>query len=84
MISKYPDFLKSEAFLAPLDIPTGTQLEFTVLGQGEYNLNYVFSHPVTGKKLVLRINTGSQMHLDICNRKRGSKTQGILKWCEAN
>ena len=64
MISKYPDFLKSDAFLAPLDIPTGTQLEFTVLGQGEYNLNYVFSHPVTGKKLVLRINIGSQMHLE--------------------
>ena len=63
MINKYMDFLKSDAFLSPLGIPADTGLEFSVLGQGEYNLNYVFTHPVTGKKLVLRINTGSQMHL---------------------
>ena len=63
MIQKYMDFLKSDAFLRPLGIPSGTEVIFSVLGQGEYNLNYVFSHPVTGKKLVLRINTGSQMHL---------------------
>ena len=63
MIYKYLDFLRSEAFLTPLGISAGTELEFSVLGQGEYNLNYVFSHPVTGQKLVLRINTGSQMHL---------------------
>ena len=63
MISNYLDFLKSDAFLAPLGIPTGTELDFSVLGQGEYNLNYVFIHPLTSQKLVLRINTGSQMHL---------------------
>lgn len=63
MISKYLDFLRSEEFLIPLDIPRGTELLFEVLGQGEYNLNYTFTHPGTGKKLVLRINTGSQMHL---------------------
>ena len=59
----YSSFLKSESFLSPLGIPAGTELTFSVLGQGEYNLNYVFEHPVTGQKLVLRINTGSQMHL---------------------
>ena len=64
MIQKYMDFLRSDAFLSPLAIPAGTGLEFSVLGQGEYNLNYAFIHPVTGQKLVLRINTGSQMHLD--------------------
>ena len=63
MIQKYMDFLKSDAFLLPLGIPSGTSLEFKILGQGEYNSNYTFSHPVTGQKLVLRINTGSQMHL---------------------
>ena len=63
MITQYLPFLNSEAFLAPLGIPEGTTLDFSVLGQGEYNLNYRFIHPVTGKKLVLRINTGSQMHL---------------------
>ena len=64
MIKKYMNFLESDAFLLPLGIPSGTQLHFDVLGQGEYNLNYSFIHPVTGQKLVLRINTGSQMHLD--------------------
>ena len=64
MIQKYMDFLHSDAFLAPLGIPAGTEPEFLPLGQGEYNLNYVFSHPLTGEKFVLRINTGSQMHLE--------------------
>ena len=63
MISNFLDFLKSEAFLTPLGIPAGTELVFSVLGQGEYNLNYMFTHPVTGQRCVLRINTGSQMHL---------------------
>ena len=64
MITQYLPFLNSEAFLAPLGIPEGTRLNFSVLGQGEYNLNYAFTHPVSGEKLVLRINTGSQMHLE--------------------
>ena len=62
--SDWQQYLKSDAFLAPLGIPAGTEPEFTLLGQGEYNLNYTFLHPVTGQKLVLRINTGSQMHLE--------------------
>ena len=63
MIEQYMEFLKSDAFLLPLGIPSGAALQFSVLGQGEYNLNYAFAHPMTGEKLVLRINTGSQMHL---------------------
>ena len=51
MIQTYMAFLKSEAFLTPLNIPAGTELEFAVLGQGEYNLNYVFTHPVTGENM---------------------------------
>lgn len=35
-----------------------------LLAQGEYHINYLFRHPATGKKLVLRVNTGSQMHLE--------------------
>ena len=57
-------FIKSAAFLSRLGLPEETPLTFFLLGQGEYNRNYLFSHPVTGQKLVLRINTGSQMHLD--------------------
>ncbi len=64
MIQRYMTFLKSDSFLLPLGIPSGTDLSFSVLGQGEYNLNYGFTHPVSGQKLVLRINTGSQMHLN--------------------
>lgn len=56
-------FLKSESFRAPLGIPTAAELTFSPLGQGEYNLNFSFSHPVTERKLVLRLNRGSQMHL---------------------
>ena len=58
------EYLGSPAFLEPLGLPAGTVLDFSLLGQGEYNQNYRFRHPVTGQELVLRINTGSQMHLD--------------------
>ena len=34
------------------------------ISQGEYNINYSFTHPKTGKKLLLRVNCGSQMHLE--------------------
>ena len=43
-------YLQSAAFLEPLGLPAGTALDFAPLGQGEYNLNYVFSHPHTGKR----------------------------------
>jgi aminoglycoside phosphotransferase (APT) family kinase protein len=57
-------YLKSNEFLSSLGLPPKTELCFSLLGQGEYNLNYTFCHPITQQKLVLRINTGSQMHLD--------------------
>ena len=53
----------SGRFLQQLGLQEEAELSFSVLGQGEYNLNYLFVHPVSGKRLVLRINTGSQMHL---------------------
>ena len=59
---EYRDFLKSPAFLEPLGIAPGTGLDFQTLGQGEYNCNFSFEHP-DGRRLVLRINRGSQMHL---------------------
>ena len=64
MLQNHIPFLTSEAFLKPLGLPEGTRLDFSQLGQGEYNVNYRFDHPVRGQKLVLRINTGSQMHLE--------------------
>ena len=61
---QFQEYLRSSAFLSPLGLPEGTALDFTLLGQGEYNRNYTFLHPLSGQKLILRINTGSQMHLD--------------------
>ena len=57
---EFQNFLRSPAFLEPLGLDNLP--EFTPLGQGEYNVNYAFDHP-DGRKLVLRINRGSQMHL---------------------
>ena len=47
-----------------LSIPKDVKVEYYPLAQGEYNINYWFIHPINGRKLVLRVNTGSQMHLD--------------------
>ena len=58
----FQDYLHSADFLEPLGLKPGTSLDFSLLGQGEYNINYVFNHP-EGRKLVLRINRGSQMGL---------------------
>ncbi|HSH36548.1 aminoglycoside phosphotransferase family protein [Schnuerera sp.] len=38
--------------------------EFSLLGQGEYNINYIFNSKAYNKKLVLRIATNSQMDLE--------------------
>ena len=64
MTERHLEYVKSEEFLSRLGLPKGTELKFSLLGQGEYNLNYSFDHPETGQKLVLRINKGSQMHLE--------------------
>ena len=57
-------YMQSPRFREALEIPEGAQLNVSPLGQGEYNMNYQFSHPVSGRRLVFRINTGSQMHLE--------------------
>ncbi|SCG82241.1 hypothetical protein DW1_0632 [Proteiniborus sp. DW1] len=38
--------------------------EFSMLGQGEYNINYIFYSKAYSEKLVLRIATESQMNLE--------------------
>ena len=47
-----------------LGIPRGASLEFSRLGAGEYNDNWLFVNPETGRRLVLRLNMGSQMRLE--------------------
>jgi aminoglycoside phosphotransferase (APT) family kinase protein len=46
-----------------MELPQEVTEEYWMLAQGEYNINYKFIHPVTGKELLLRVNCGSQMHL---------------------
>ena len=64
MINLVDKYSKCEAFRKALGIEMEAKLEFSMLAQGEYNVNYLFAHPETGKKYLLRINTGSQMHLE--------------------
>ena len=56
--------IKSREYREGLGLPEVIEEEYRMLAAGEYNVNLSFIHPVTGKKLVLRINRGSQMHLD--------------------
>ena len=57
-------YISSRVYREALGLPEGTSEEYRLLAQGEYNRNYAFIHPVTGRELVLRVNHGSQMHLD--------------------
>lgn len=58
------EYITSEKFKRGNRISVDKEIELQLLAQGEYNINYTFVHPDTNKKLVLRINTGSQMHLE--------------------
>jgi len=55
---------KSQEFREWLGVSREENVEFDLLGHGEYNLNYTFRSPSSEEKLVLRIPMGSQMHLD--------------------
>ena len=57
-------YVESEDYRRALGLPAAREEEYRLLAQGEYNRNYLFTHPVTGKRLVLRLNFGSQMHLE--------------------
>lgn len=57
------NYIEKPIFRDALEIPSNKSIELLPLAQGEYNMNYTFSHPVTGQKMVFRVNTGSQMHL---------------------
>ena len=64
--AKEPDLLErisERAYREALHLPMEVTEEYTFLARGEYNENFVFTHPESGKKYVLRVNHGSQMHL---------------------
>lgn len=58
------DFVKNTDYRSALGLPSEVAETYRLLAQGEYNINYLFAHPVTGRKLILRVNADSQMHLD--------------------
>jgi aminoglycoside phosphotransferase (APT) family kinase protein len=57
-------YVNSSRFREALTIPVSATIDLQPLAQGEYNINYIFNHPTTNKKLVLRLNTASQMKLN--------------------
>lgn len=61
MISEY---IRNSKYRNALCMPAEVSETYSMLAQGEYNVNYLFAHPITGRKLILRVNTGSQMHLE--------------------
>ncbi len=64
ILEEVKSYTKCRRYRDALGLPEGQIEEYEPLAQGEYNVNYVFVHPMTRKKLVLRVNCGSQMHLD--------------------
>ncbi len=58
------EYVESKDFKERLALLHGEKIEYRLLAQGEYNINYEFVHPVSKRRLILRVNTGSQMHLE--------------------
>lgn len=57
------EYVRRVEFLEALNIPKDSNVDFQLLAQGEYNINYLFIHPISKEKLILRVNTASQMDL---------------------
>lgn len=49
-----------EALLLPLEV----EEQYSDFAHGEYNQNFMFEHPTTHKKLLLRVERGSQMGIE--------------------
>ncbi len=56
------NFKKDENFMDRFDMEE--KIGFSVLGRGEYNINYIFNSKTYNRQLVLRIATDSQMDLE--------------------
>lgn len=58
------EYIRTKEYRQALGLPVEVREQYRLLAQGEYNMNYIFTHPTTGKELLLRVNCGSQMHLE--------------------
>lgn len=57
------ELVRSRDYREALGLPESVEEEYRFLAAGEYNANLCFTHPITGRKLLLRLNYGSQMQL---------------------
>ena len=53
-IAGLKEYVAWKQYRSALGLPDQVTEEYHMLAQGEYNRNYLFTHPVTGRKLVLR------------------------------
>ena len=58
------ELVKSREYREGLGLPENVEEKYELLAAGEYNVNLSFTHPISSEKLILRINQGSQMHLE--------------------
>lgn len=58
------EYVADKRYREALHLPEKVSEDYVLLAQGEYNMNYIFTHPVSKEKLLLRVNCGSQMHLE--------------------
>lgn len=58
------EYVQNPEYRKAIGLPKVQTEQYELLAQGEYNMNYIFVHPVSGQKLLLRVNCGSQMHLE--------------------
>lgn len=56
-------YIRNQTYRKKIMLPKQVQEDYRLLAQGEYNMNYLFTHPTAAKKMLLRVNCGSQMHL---------------------
>lgn len=57
-----PQLIQDPSYRKQLGLPDKVMESYQLLAQGEYNVNFKWIHPYTHKPLLLRINTGSQIH----------------------
>ncbi len=64
IIDGLKDLISSDSYRKSLGLPNEVVETYENLAHGEYNQNFIFIHPITNEKLVLRVERGSQMGID--------------------
>ena len=57
------ELVSAPAYREALGLPADVVETYSDFAHGEYNQNFLFTHPTTNKKLILRVERGSQMGL---------------------